>query len=626
MPDPTTCAAEPGQPTRLATRSEPRSQPRRGAFVFVRVLRGDPGFALALAPFAFLAIVGLVLLPRVWTVTPEGLSVIRVSGLDLIQAWSRRRTARRAEAAGERSAARAAWEAAVAGNPADRKALEGMLHCYLAAPDPRPEPALVAAREAGWLLSLTRTNLADLDLALQVFGRAGFDESALSAGVDHAAELSDAAYAALTEAAFRQEDVARFTELWNAREKSLERDPEAALYHAAWLAGWGPATTRREGNRLLDAAAAGEGDLAILAHRLRLRDATLNLNVEEYVHGLEWLTARRADRVGDEVKLWRLLVVVGRRSEAEERIRNFSTPPATAEELVELAGTMAKLDLASAAAARLERGLATFGGFPAVWISLARLDLQLRRWPELRDLAASLRSRSDLEGSLNGFSLFLTGAADAGAGRREPAAQAFEAAAATPAWEPALALQCASRIQSFGFPAEATALLRRVAGPFAKRADFWFAFSRAAYASKDAATVLETATKAYELAPDSRGAANNYAAALLLTRQDPALALQLILELRRADPADPALAVNQALALLQNGRLEEGAALLRASDSLRLDAGLVAAVGYGWAEYHLHRGAAAEAKAAYEGVNPGFLFPVQQQWYAEQSQALADRR
>ena len=110
-------------------------------------------------------------MPKVWRTSPPGfVPVIKVSGLDLTQAWSLKKTAQRADAEGQTETAVQAWLTAVANNPADPELVRGFLGS-LERDENRPNHLAWAIGQSFWLLRLTRTNLADLVLTTRLLER-----------------------------------------------------------------------------------------------------------------------------------------------------------------------------------------------------------------------------------------------------------------------------------------------------------------------------------------------------------------------------------------------------------------------------------------------------------------------
>jgi len=88
-------------------------------YPLIRLLLFKRWFRLAFIGFVFLVLFLALFLPKMWVVTPRGFDPkIKISGLDLVQAWSLQRTAWRATTAGQYELADHAWQAAVANNPA----------------------------------------------------------------------------------------------------------------------------------------------------------------------------------------------------------------------------------------------------------------------------------------------------------------------------------------------------------------------------------------------------------------------------------------------------------------------------------------------------------------------------
>src|SRR5437899_1735838 len=95
---------------------------------FLRLVLFNFWFRLAFFCFAGLLIFLALFLPRIWQVTPPGfLPVVTISGLDMAQAWSLKRSALRATSAGNFELAADAWNTAIANNPANPELIRGAL-------------------------------------------------------------------------------------------------------------------------------------------------------------------------------------------------------------------------------------------------------------------------------------------------------------------------------------------------------------------------------------------------------------------------------------------------------------------------------------------------------------------
>src|SRR5689334_6947959 len=135
----------------------------------LRMLLYEKLFRLALAGLFVLLFSTGLFIAKIWTVSPAGFSPkIRISGLDYVQAWSLRRTALKQMAQGQFDDALYSWRVAVANNSANPELVRGCLNHLLNGTDKRRcAPAVVTYTR--WLLRLTQTNQADLELSARLY-------------------------------------------------------------------------------------------------------------------------------------------------------------------------------------------------------------------------------------------------------------------------------------------------------------------------------------------------------------------------------------------------------------------------------------------------------------------------
>jgi hypothetical protein len=85
---------------------------------FAQLLIYSPWFRAAVIAMVLLGLAAALMLPKIWNVAPAGWTQeIRISGLDVLQAWSLSRTAERQERTGKPDAALYSWGAALANYP-----------------------------------------------------------------------------------------------------------------------------------------------------------------------------------------------------------------------------------------------------------------------------------------------------------------------------------------------------------------------------------------------------------------------------------------------------------------------------------------------------------------------------
>ncbi len=215
--------------------------------------------------------VGMILfLPKWWKITPDGfMPEVSISGLDLVQAWSLRRGALEAEAAGKEDDAIYCWSAAWMNNVMDLDTLRSSLR-YLATRDlPKAKYYQSAFSQARWLLSVDPTNKLNIEVATQMFEKYRAHEMAISTLRPFLAELTPVEEATYLKALFRTAQMDQFAARWEAKGKQLSHDPELPLYYAAYEAGWGTAEQAPIGRAKL-AEAKNNPKMKLPAHQLQL--------------------------------------------------------------------------------------------------------------------------------------------------------------------------------------------------------------------------------------------------------------------------------------------------------------------------------------------------------------------
>lgn len=610
--------------------SEPTSNPRpersvesdtsiRPKFITtgtLTVLYYDVWFRFAVGAVLLSGVLLAVGLPKIWRVTPDGfLPVVRVSGLDFVQAWSLRRSAERFERQGQLADCIVAWRAASFNNLGSPELARGPIATLVRQPRPEKEFIGIGVDRALWLLRLTRTNAADLSLVTRFFRKYELDDFVVQLADPKAAELSDDALGDLMVSLFNTRQSDRFGELWDKHQSKLAGDPALRLHRSAWQAVWGPPRTLRSGRQEVAAALESKDPaLAKLAHQMELVVSFALNDIPAYQDSLAWLAEHHADQVRDHVGRWQLLVSNGRREEAKTLAKSFSRPPASASDAVGMARVFSLLELDDYAAEFLGNHLTEFGYSPQIWVQLAQQHIRLKQWTELRALALQLRNAPDLRGQLEGYSQYLAGLAELRLRRPDAADKAFAKAATGQFSDPLLAFNVATEIVRSGYPSYGKRLLQTLESKFGDKAEFWLHLTGAAYEARDMAVLSTAAQKAWELDPKRIAHINNYAAVLLVTRQKPEQAIQLSMQLLAAEPENNDRKVNHVLALLQNQRLDEAEKLLKSLNPAGLNLNEGAIANYGWFELHIRRGEKELARRLYPAIERSQLLQPQLDW------------
>ncbi len=527
----------------------------------IRVLFFERWFRVAFAAFLLVFIFLALFLPKIWRTSKAGfMPVVKVSGLDLVQAWSLKRTALKAQAAGNFVEANLAWQSALANNMADPDLVRGSLRNLLSDPHPR-EHVVQGMQESYWLLRLNNTNLVDLELVSQVFALYKYYDPIVTLLEPRQSVLSPPLMAAYLKALFSVGRVDAFNDRWQEFSPRIQDDPDLRLYRAAYLAGWGAPGTIKEGRDTLDAATA-EPARRILAWQLKLIVSAHQLDVGAYHQALEKLAEWHEDLLPFHLSYWRLLSATGKKDEAIQLAEAYPYPPATPGELVDLAQLYTEFGRRDKAIEFMNHYAPDLGNAPLVWMVYANLLIEAKRWDDLRNLAVQIRSRDSVADSLSGFSYFIEGRAEAALDRQSNAAADFKKAAEREYAFPSVAQQVAAQLLTLGYPELAREMLGRLEKPLQKEFNYWSLLFTAADRLKDVDLMLKAASRAYELRPVDPRVVNNYAAALLIARQRPDEAIKLTLQLVNQQPDSFVAVVNHSAALLMNDRAREAEALL----------------------------------------------------------------
>jgi hypothetical protein len=293
-----------------------RSQSKELSRIKFWRLRLGFGFIAMLSLALISGITALLVIPKVWLSTPvDFVPQIRISVIDMLQARSLAKSARSLERADHPVEACQAWRSAIANNPGDLALSEAFIRCVLGQENPDAKLIMGGASQAFWLLRLSKTNQTSLELASQMFFRAGLEEELWgllsSTNVVITADL--AKVFAIT--AFELGEVETFHRTWVQNEKVFRHDGRLSLYHSAWSAIWGPASKAISSLDEINQAADTK-DLRVLALRLRGMVAAKRLDSGLLDSTLKSLEEAHGDRLEDHVRVWLLRDYLGHRNDA----------------------------------------------------------------------------------------------------------------------------------------------------------------------------------------------------------------------------------------------------------------------------------------------------------------------
>jgi tetratricopeptide (TPR) repeat protein len=593
-------------------------------YPLLRQLLFERWFRIAFALFVCVFVFFGLFLPKIWRTSPANFRpVIKVSGLDLVQAWSLKRTALKAGAKGDFDEANYAWQSAIANNRADPDLLRGALRNVLKEPH-RRQRANQGVQEALWLLRLTGTNIVDLELAARVLDQFRYHDIVISLTEPRVKELTPGLAGLYLKALFEQGRVGVFEKRWNTLGPLVDKDPELALYRAAYLVGWGPPDTVTAARKQIEAATENAG-LRLVAYRLKLVLSAREMNTREYGQTLRKLEDWREDTLNNYIGYWRLLAANGEKAEAVRLAQAHTDPPASPIEVVELAQVYSELDLRPMGLQLYQRYVKDFGHAPIFWVGYANALVDAKQWEDLRKVALQIRSEEGTRDQLSGFSYFLEGRAELALGRKANAVAAFEQAANRDFTYPALGEKVAAQLVQFGQADLARAVLMRLEKTLQDDPRYWVVLFSVADQLKDVDLLVKAGRRAYELNPNDPAVMNNYAAALIISRQDPQEAIKVTLPFLSQNPNSLHAVVNHSAALLLNDRPKEAEALLDRVRTNNLTADQLALYNFDLFETYVGLRQFDRAWKISDRIEAARLYPTQRRWLEQTLQGLPPR-
>lgn len=611
---------------RSYVRRRRRSAPRAAETnYFIHLIFYERKFRMALVALVSAVLVGIALAPKIWVSSPEHIDeTIRISGLDLLQAWNLKRTARQQVAAGNSEDAITSWISAVGNNPADLEAVRGLLGTLASRPKMDRAYLGTAVGQSRWLLKISLTNASDVALCTEVYRHYELYPQILALATGPVERLDPATVENLLIALFETGRMDNFGQTWSQDSSRQSGRPLASLYHAAWAAGWGPVSGISSGRSTLDTTAGGTGPLARTARRLQLTLHASRFDLASYEAVLGRIRDDHDARVQDEVRFWLLLEQSGRKDRAIELAKQHTLPAETPTEADLLIQAWRRLGMTDIAIEFARKQLSNFSYHPGLWIALAGLLMETRNWDELRALALEMRA-GRLRETYQGWTQYLEGVVDHHRNRLVDVTNQFQAAITNQIQDPLLAFNAAGEMRRLGYPVQATALLKTVQNRFPDNAVFWSFLQRSAFEARQGDVILEASEQLYQLQRTNAVAANNFAAALLTQRTRPADALKVTETLFQRYSRNPAVRINHGTALIRNGRAEEALPVLKGLAGMEMSESEQTFAAMAWFEYHDARSEPGPALEAAAKVERRFLFRDQLEGFAARVATLEGR-
>lgn len=594
------------------------SRSAAGPNYFLMFWRREKWFRWALAVSLMLGVGAVALAFTQLTTSPAGTSPeVRVRLLRIVTSWNFERSANEATRAGRNDLAVRAWKEAIANNPGNLRAIRGFLRSVNELPQVNQQTVALSIYEANRLLAMTRTNAADLDLVAAFYGKYDVYDLALWHLNSTNVPVTPAISLALAKALYETAQVNRLMEVWKVRGDTLTNSPEAQLYRVATLAAWGTEAEQKENSDKLKSVAETlpQGSpLKLTSLRLLLRTAFLRIDRAEYERRLAELTDLHGDELADHLRHILILEATGLRSEALRLAKeNIAVPTTIADAELQIT-VWGRLGMASEAASFSQNQMPRLGFPSRLCVSLVPMLFNSHSWDELRPLAVGIRQASGLSSIYGGYSYFLEGLAELGLSNRRGAEELFERYARDPSQDANLILSAAALLSRNGFGFPAAKLLKSIEPSRGKSADFWKEMQAAAYSAKDANLLFSACERLYRLKPEDPVAANNYAASLLILREQAPEAVRITLEVMNALPSSFSAVVNHAVALCQVGRPDDAGHFIQDANPDQYNNDDRASLLFAKFQYFAGIGKFAEARNIERQLDRTMLFPPQIEW------------
>ena len=514
--------------------------------------------AIILTP---IAICGVMLIPKVWEVSPEDFKPkIKISGLDFLQAKTLAKTAREHESQGDYEAALYSWNVALSNHPTNTENLRSAISAFLEIERPSPKQVSQNINYSIWLLRLNQTNFSDLEIIAETFDRSRLDQLQYSLLNPHEEKLTEPMRAAYSRTLFNLFKHEEFNSQWQQLSQATRSEPNNALYGSAYAALWGtPAESERNLSELNAVAKNNPTDRR--SRQLLLLIHFQKKNAIDYHETLSELREQRNDSYSHHLGYWTLLFQLGDSRQSLKLATNYDKPPTNANDLITHLNLLRKLGEPQAANVLVKQNIQSFGGDTSLYSNYADLLIELNDWDHLREIAINLR-KLNTESRANALSYYLEGTADAKQKRRNSADTAFEKFANSISKEDLQSEDNVAReLTQLGFPKHALRLLTQVESKYVEDPKYWYSRVGCAFRVRDYSDMRHASEKAFKLDPNNSNYKSALAESLLLLREDPARAVRLTLELMSENPNSFSHHINHVIALTINQRVEDAAAL-----------------------------------------------------------------
>ena len=500
---------------------------------------------------------------KVVRVSPDKvLPVVRISGLDYVQAWLAKRQAMLHEREGRPALAVLAWKTCIANHPYHEQNLTQAMLAHVRLEHPSRQHVQDVSRYARLLAEKNQAGVLGRFLSPLVLVWMGAVTEAADLVQSMAPpQLSDAftIWASIILLGDRA-----LPDAWKLAMRQVYGDGNPA---AEMLSKYSNAIECGDWNEVPDVMGLSFNGLdrdPIVKQLLEMLECDLRFwmlshrnSADEMRQWMEKSPLHGRERAWHRLRYWRSQIESGNDHRVWSEIKGSeSLEWLNAGQVIEWGKLYQQYDKTGSIIGKLKPLLGAYASSPEWTFFYGSLLIQNQRWVELRALATQLRARP-MHSKLNGLSFFFEAQSWNGESNPQAAMECYRKWLASTVVFPDLELEAARMLRHEGMSDIALRRYRALETSHEHDASFWKEVLEFGRELKLERYQLDACQKLHALEPQSKEYALNYASLLLAMRRNPALAIDLTNSLLQQFPQDQALAVTHIHALLQNDRLKE---------------------------------------------------------------------
>ena len=585
-------------------------------YPLLRVLIFSIWFRLACVAFILLSLFLITMLPRIWRVTPSDFAPeYRISGIDAIQAWSLGRSAHKSMQSGKTEEGMISWKMCLANNPANLTHNRQLLNDFLLY-KPDNHHNKFAVQQSLFLLRLSNTNLLDVELVVRLYEHLNLHSLIEKLLEPMSKNLNPVLATSYLKSLFQAGNYERFSEFASTREAMISKDPILEVYHAAYISGWGEAGRITAAREKLEAAK-NNGANQVLAHKLQLSVSFQTKDLDGYAKSLNKLVLMREDTPLQHAQHWLLMLSLGKKDMAIKEAQSYPFPPTSPQEAIIMSNAYYALGLKEMAIQLTQRFIRVFADDAELWITHANLLMSNQSWDSLAAVGLEIRQNSSYFPVMESYGYLLEALASHHQRRYDAAEQSLASMLKCRIFDPSLGCSMAELALKSGYPRQARELLEKIKSLKPNPLAYWTLLFSVANELRDEQLLYTAAETVYDMYPQNWIVKNNYAAALIILRKRPELAVKLTLPFLVNYPEAHVSKINHALALMQNERFGEAEPLLKSINISRLNDNEKSAFNLAMVELLISKKEYESAKGYYKLLNTNHLFPSENNWLRE---------